>query len=62
MWLKPISLRLHPLKSRPQAHLDGQRQQHPLWVEPQQAKRSGYVLWAAVYAMDRGLRQDPVIR
>lgn len=48
MWLKPISLRLHPPKSCPQAHLDGQRQQNPLWVEPQQAERSCYVLLATV--------------
>lgn len=48
VWLKPVSLRLHPLNSHPEAHLDCQRQQHPLWVEPQQAERSCYVLLATV--------------
>ena len=36
--------------------------QRPLGVEPQQAERGGHVLGAAVYAVDRDLRQDPVVR
>jgi hypothetical protein len=62
VWLKPVSLRLHLLKSHPEAHLDCQWQQHPLWVEPQQAEGRCYVLLETVYAMDWGLRQDPVVR
>lgn len=54
--LNPRSPRL-----RPQSHLDGQGQQRPLRVEPQQAEWGCYVLLAAVQAIDRCIRQDPVV-
>ena len=57
----PLKFRPAPRPAPPQAHLDGQGHQRPLGVEPQQAERGGHVLWAAVYAVDRDLRQDPVV-